>query len=121
MAKVDKHTHKLRRHTYAKTGNSVYFCILPDCHFKIDVALALGKRVLCYLCGSEFIMNEYTIKLARPHCDGCSKRKVNGADGKSYYVRPNVLPVISAMANDSTEDLRSRLDSVVSPIVDEDI
>lgn len=120
MAKAAKHTHKLKRHRY-KTGNTVYFCILPDCHFKLDVALALGKRVLCYLCGNEFIMNEYTIKLANPHCDSCSKRKVEDSDGKRHYVRPNTLPIISSMASDNNEDLRSRLNNAISPTVDEDI
>ena len=62
------HVHKLRRHKYS-TGNSIYFCTLPDCNFKMDVALSLGKRSLCNLCGNEFIMNEYSIKLAKPHCE----------------------------------------------------
>jgi ssDNA-binding Zn-finger/Zn-ribbon topoisomerase 1 len=121
MSKAGKHVHKLKRHRYEKTGNSVYFCTLPDCHFKIDVALALGKRAVCNLCGSEFIMNEYTIKLAIPHCDSCSKRKVTGIDGKKHYVRPNTLPIISSIAEENTEDLRSRLNSATSISSDEDI
>lgn len=120
MAKVRKHVHKLKRHRY-KTGNAVYFCTLPECHFKIEVALALGKISLCNLCNNEFVMNEYTVKLAKPHCDNCSKRKVEGTDGKNHFVRPSTLPVISAIAEENTNDLRSRLNSATSPVVDEDI
>ena len=120
MAKVEKHTHKLKRHTY-KSGNSVYFCTLPDCHFKIEVALALGKLALCNLCNKEFTMNEYQCKLNRPHCDACSKRKVRGADGKVHYVRPTAIPVLATVAKENDNDLRTRLNSVVSPLVDEDI
>jgi len=120
MAKAQKHTHKLKRHRY-KTGVAVYFCTMEDCHFKIEVALAFGKRALCNLCNNEFIMTEYHCKLDRPHCDSCSKRKVTGEDGKSHYVRPNTIPVLTSVANENNEDLRSRLNSIVSPIVDEDI
>jgi len=120
MAKSKEHTHRLRRHKYP-SGNSVYFCTLPDCHFKLDVALSLGKRTVCNRCGNEFIMNEYHIKLKEPHCDSCSKRKVVGPDGKKYYVRPSSIPIISALAEENADDLRSRLNSVTSPIVDEDI
>ncbi len=68
------HTHKLRRLTY-KTGNSVYFCTLPDCYFKIATKLSLGKKSICHRCGSEFVMNDYSIRLAKPHCDKCHKSK----------------------------------------------
>lgn len=54
-------------------------------------------------------MNEYTVKLAKPHCDDCSKQKVKGDDGKNYYVRRQLPNIVSAMAADSTNDLRSRL------------
>ena len=120
MAKVEKHVHRLKRHTY-KSGNSIYFCTLSDCLFKVDVALAFGKTALCNLCNKEFTMNEYQCKLNRPHCDGCSKKKIKGADGKNHFVRPTTLPVLSTVANENNEDLRSRLNSVVSPTVDEDI
>jgi len=109
-----KHTHKLRRHTYKKTGNSVFFCTLPDCHFKIDAALALGKKSLCNLCDNEFIMNEYQVKLVKPHCCDCGKIKVMGDDGKSRYVRKDSLPVMAALANETTTDLRNRLDGALA-------
>jgi len=121
MAKVSKHVHRLKKHKYVKTGNAVYFCTLPDCHFKIEAELALGKRVLCNLCNNEFIMNEYTVKLVKPHCENCSKRKVDGADGKKHFIRPNALPILSSVAEKNTGDLRSRLNSATSTVIDEDI
>jgi hypothetical protein len=30
---------------------------------------------LCWRCGNEFIMNEYSLRLAKPHCEGCHKPK----------------------------------------------
>ena len=115
-----KHTHRLKRHRYT-TGSTVYFCTLPDCHFKIECVMALGKKSICNLCGNEFIMTEYTIKLAKPHCDNCSKIKVSSADGKKRYIRRDSLPVMASLANESANDLRSRLDNAIKPVTDEDI
>jgi len=69
-----EHVHKLKRHTY-ETGNKIFFCALPDCKFKIKLGLALGKRSICWRCGEPFIMNEYSIRLAKPHCEDCHKSK----------------------------------------------
>lgn len=76
MAKsaVQKHVHKVKRLRF-KSGNSMYFCTLPDCYFKLNPALILGKKVICWRCGEEFIMNEYSVRLARPHCERCHKTK----------------------------------------------
>jgi len=119
MATV-KHTHKLRRHKYS-TGNTVYFCALADCHYKIECVMALGKKSICNICGDEFIMTEYTVKLAKPHCEKCSKIKMSGPDGKKHYVRRDSLPVMASLANESTDELRSRLDNAITPVMDDDI
>lgn len=66
-------------------------------------------------------MTDYTVKLAKPHCEKCSKIKVSASDGKKHYVRRDSLPVMASLANDSTNDLRSRLDNAISPTLDEDI
>ena len=112
---MSSHVHKLKRHKYP-TGNTVYFCTLPDCHFKVDVALALGKRNICNSCGEEFILDEYSIRLARPHCRNCGKQKVRGEDGKNYYVRKTSSSlsrereeVTASIAEKSIDDLRLRL------------
>ncbi len=68
------HTHKFKRLVY-KSGNAIFFCCLPDCSTKINPALALGKRSICWRCGQEFILNEYSLRLARPHCSQCHKPK----------------------------------------------
>jgi hypothetical protein len=66
-------------------------------------------------------MTEYTVKLAKPHCNNCSKIKVASADGKKRYVRKDSLPIMASLAADSASDLRSRLDNITSPNQDEDI
>lgn len=118
MAKRQIHVHKLKRHKYP-TGNAVYFCILPDCHFKIEVALALGKRTLCNTCGEEFIINEYTLKLARPHCDGCGKVKVKDSSGEVRYVKKVANKILAGVAENTTDSLRNRLNNMTS--TEEDI
>ena len=115
-----KHTHKLKKHQY-KTGNSIYFCVLPDCHYKLDTALSLGKRTLCNICNAEFVMTEATLKLHRPHCMDCGKVKVQDADGKTRYVKKVVNKVLTDIGVSQTNDLRSRLNSIVSQDSDSDI
>jgi hypothetical protein len=90
-----KHVHKFRRHTYT-TGNIVYFCALPDCNVKIKPVLTLGKRAICWLCGNEFIMNEYSIRLAKPHCQDCHKIKSTGkGEGEEPVVLTPSIPSIA--------------------------
>lgn len=128
MAK-STHVHKLKRHKF-KTGNAVYFCALPDCRFKTATGLALGKRSICWRCGKDFIMNEYSIRLAKPHCDECHKSK----DAGEVIVSPslpdiayvpdevivNAIPeamkerINDALSNDSATELKNRLSHAVS-------
>jgi hypothetical protein len=68
-----RHTHKFRRHKY-KSGNIIYFCVL-DCTVKMAPALAIGKKSLCNICGEPFTMTDYSVRLAKPHCDKCHKPK----------------------------------------------
>lgn len=79
MTEKTKHIHKLKRLRY-KSGNDIFFCALPDCTFKTNISLALGKRSICWRCGEPFIMNEYSLRLSKPHCDNCHKPKVDKAD-----------------------------------------
>ena len=74
MAVKSSHIHKLKRLRY-KSGNEVFFCFLPDCSFKSNIALSLGKRSICWRCGNAFIMDEYSLRLAKPHCPQCHKPK----------------------------------------------
>ena len=69
-----QHIHKFKRLRY-KSGNEIFFCALPDCNVKLNISLALGKRSICWRCGESFIMTEYSLRLAKPHCDNCHKPK----------------------------------------------
>jgi hypothetical protein len=112
-----KHVHRLRKKRY-KNGTSIFFCTLPDCHYKIECDLSLGKESMCNECGETFLMNEYTIRLTRPHCHNCGKREVK-VDGKRHYVSKRQNEVLVDVAAGEVVNLRSRLDNLVNN--DEDI
>lgn len=120
MPRQKSHIHRLKKHKYP-SGNAVFFCTLPDCHYKIEVGLSLGKRAACNICGNEFIMTEYTIKLVKPHCPDCGKMRIKDAEGKNRYVKRVTNKILVGVAADSTQDLRSRLDSAVSLDSEDDI
>lgn len=73
MKAPEKHTHKLKKLVH-KSGTVIFFCVL-DCSYKISSALALGKSCICWRCGEKFLMNEYSLRLSKPHCESCHKPK----------------------------------------------
>jgi len=87
QAKQEKHVHKLKKIRF-KSGNTFFFCTLPDCSFKVNPALALGKRCLCWRCGQDFILDEYSIRLVKPHCRSCHKPKNEVTQVKIEFVPP---------------------------------
>lgn len=95
---TEKHTHKLKRITH-RNGEKVYFCVL-NCTFKINVKLSLGKRNICWRCGVEFPMNEYSMRLAKPHCPKCHQ-----------YEGGVVTQEVLETAKDPIQALRDRLNS----------
>lgn len=110
--KAQNHIHKLKRHTY-KTGNSVYMCTLPDCYFKSEVEFMLGKRVICNRCNEPFLMNQYALRLAKPHCPNChnsNRKEGHGGDRRIIATRreldPTVIPIV---AESTITNLRERL------------
>jgi hypothetical protein len=111
---MNKHVHKLKRHTYTNK-EQVYFCVL-DCKFKVKRELALGKSNICWRCGREFNLNEYSIRLAKPHCDLCTKTKVElPSDVLESFARPQ--PSYSNSINkESTNDLLSLRERLGNPI-----
>lgn len=113
MAK-EKHIHKLKKHKYAKTNTSIFFCTLPSCHYKVEVPLALGKEAICNICDEVFIMNEYTLKLVRPHCSNCGRKEVKTSDGKKMYVNKRSSAVLQEVAANDVNNLRNRLDSLMT-------
>lgn len=70
----EKHIHKFKLHKF-NSGNSVFFCALPDCSKKLKPALCLGKECICWRCGNSFILTEYALRLVKPHCEDCHKPK----------------------------------------------
>jgi hypothetical protein len=94
MAKIttEKHVHKFKRLKY-KTGSTIFFCTLPDCSVKLNPALALGKRSICWRCGEPFVMTEYSLRLAKPHCENCHKPK-NGIPREETHSAP-LMPIES--------------------------
>lgn len=130
MSPVGKHIHRLKKHTYKKSGLAVYFCTLPDCSYKIEYQFALGKESLCNICGKPFIVNEYTLKLIKPHCPNCGRKEVKLPDGSRHYVRLVSTNIVNAIAADETGSLKDRLNKLTtnpitpldpSPVIDEDI
>lgn len=120
MSKVRDHIHRLKRTTYSN-GTKVYFC-LNDCSYKIEVVFALGKIVECNICGQDFKMNEYSIKLAKPHCNDCGKMQYKDETGKRKF-KPKNQPIeaMSDIADTSISSLRDRLGKVVMMEKEEDI
>ena len=117
MAKAISHKHKLKKHKY-QNGTAIFFCILSDCHYKVEAALSIGKEVLCNQCNEPFIMNEYTIKLKRPHCVNCGKIAIKTSNGETIYVNKRGSKILSEVAANDVNSLRDRLDNLVK---DEDI
>lgn len=111
----------MKKHKYKKTGNEIFFCVQPDCYFKIEAHLMLGKKSLCNICGCEFVMGEYAVKLHRPHCQDCGKVKVKDADGKNRYIRKIANRAVANVAIDVGHNLRSRLDNAVKDDLEHDI
>jgi hypothetical protein len=69
-------------------------------------------------------MNEYSIKLAKPHCNACGKIKVKAADGTSRFIaKGRATEAINDLAQKSVSSMKERLAGkvVVMDRPDEDI
>lgn len=107
MSSINGHIHKLKRHRY-KNGTTVYFCI-DNCGFKIGCEFSLGKVVKCNKCDQPFQMNEYSIRLAKPHCINCHNKK-NKSNANT--MERESRPTINKLADNTISDLSSRLSSI---------
>lgn len=120
MKKVVAHTHKLQRQKY-KNGTKVYFCVL-NCNYKVEATFALGKETICHNCGNTFTMNEYTVKLVKPHCQNCGKRKVIDDNGDAKFIQKGRQEqAIAEIGVSSVSSLRERLDRAVAIAMDEEL
>lgn len=111
---MTKHVHRLKKHKY-KNGTQIFFCTLPDCHYKIEVPLALGKESLCNICGEPFLMNEVALKLNSPHCRNCGRQAMRDENGKRFYIRKSNLKILNQVAAGDVDDLKSQLDNILEP------
>jgi len=66
-------------------------------------------------------MSEYTIKLKLPHCNDCGKVKVTDAEGKPRYVKKVTNQILTGIAADTSQDLRTRLNAVAGAELEDDI
>ena len=108
MPRVVSHTHRLKRHRYKSTGSAIFHCVLPDCFFKIETHLALGKKAQCWRCNKDFIINEYSLRLARPHCTACTKSKE-----EIPTTEEPIKPIAMSIQDDNIASLRSRMTKVI--------
>lgn len=110
-----KHPHRYKRHKYS-TGTEIYFCTLPNCSHRIDPVLTLGKESICNRCGGKFIMNEYSIRLAKPNCPKCyiPKDKAKLDEAKEFAFTLD----IDKVAKNGLPSLQDRLLSAIGSAED---
>jgi hypothetical protein len=65
-------------------------------------------------------MDEYTLKLIKPHCRNCGKQKVTDNEGNTRYVN-KIRGVLNAVADSSVEDLKHRLENAVVVHAEDDV
>ncbi len=112
MIKTQDHIHTFRRHKYKTTGNEVFFCTDDTCNYKIDVALALGKRTICNRCDNSFKMDHVSIRQAKPHCRDCDKKRTKDSEGNTRYMKPE--SVVREIAADRVSSLADRMKSITT-------
>lgn len=72
------HIHRYRRinlSTKPRESYEVLRCTKPACTHYIRVDMAEGQVAECNRCGNPFVLNRETVRLAKPHCTDCIKRK----------------------------------------------
>ena len=112
--KTEQHIHKFKRIVY-KSGNAVFFCATSDCNKRLNISLALGKRSLCWRCGESFIMTEYSLRLAKPHCEKCHKSKNDNIKD----VKTDIIKITSSTELTLAERLQQELNKALESGEDE--
>ena len=115
---TNKHIHKLKRHKYAN-GENIYFCQTARCPFRCEVHLALGKLSLCHRCGKPFEMNEASIRLDRPHCDGCTVKRIKVDTPSNSNLNLNKRSEVESDVNDLRERLQLSIKRVLKANITE--
>lgn len=76
--KAANHIHRYRRVNLSRVKGQEYYvlrCTKPACSHYVAVNMAEGKLCECNRCGNAMILNRETVRLAKPHCVDCIKRK----------------------------------------------
>lgn len=97
MSKKKAHLHTLKRD---RKNPELYLCADPDCYYRIQKRYLQGKRVRC-ICGAEFILTSYDLKLAIPKCPSCSTARHN----KEFLVQQEKMKaLLDEPINDNVPD-----------------
>ena len=108
MTKLE-HIHRFKRVKF-KTGSAIFFCVQPDCNKRINPVLTLGKKSLCWRCNQPFILDEYSIRLAKPHCNDCHKPRE----------KENAKPELIGVTETLTEKLQRELKEMQTVGIEEE-
>ncbi len=74
------HLHRYKRTNLSRQQGKEYLvlkCTKPLCSHYVPLTLAEGKLAECNVCGEAFILDKTAVRLAKPHCPNCTKRKIN--------------------------------------------
>ena len=107
------HIHKFKRQIYKNTGSRFFFCT-NDCDYKVACELSLGKTSICWRCDKPFQMNQVSMRLAKPHCPDCHRRK--GDKVNAVQQAPKISELLSEANESSIESLRERLAVTVGSV-----
>jgi len=75
MAKKYNHFHKYKRTKLGDKGFIVYRCMVPGCSHYLRKELLVGSLCQCWRCEEPMVITSYMLRLARPHCVDCTKKK----------------------------------------------
>lgn len=62
-----------RRFIKKTDGYPVFKCMIPDCPHYLPMALALGRKSICWRCGRELVIDEAMLNMAKPSHKDCAK------------------------------------------------
>lgn len=94
MSKYQEHAHRYTRVRLGKKDYIVFRCVRPGCAHYIRQELVIGKIAQCWRCDDEFVMNQKTALLKKPHCAKCT---ISRTDVKETKPQPQSVEARQAM------------------------
>lgn len=90
---MNNHIHRYRRINIGRDGKEYWVmqCALPKCtHYqpmvtKLSCPSLVDKECICNRCGNPFILDRRAIRMEKPCCIGCAKRKKKIADVDDFF------------------------------------